>query len=63
MTMFDLRNMKIWSIPLILSPLLFISPVFGEDLRVLESQLNKNSITGVIQNPYNFTVGGMTVKG
>lgn len=50
---------------LILSVLFSISlinPVFGEELRVLESQLNDNSITGVVQNPYNYTVGGMTVR-
>lgn len=31
--------------------------VHAEDLKVLESQLNENSITGVLQNPYNYTVG------
>gem|GEM_PF-2112172 len=31
--------------------------VYAEELKVLESQLNKNSITGVLQNPYNYTVG------
>jgi hypothetical protein len=36
--------------------------VHAVDLKVLESHLNKNSITGVIQNPYNFTVGGITVR-
>ena len=34
--------MKIESIFLILFPLLFISPVFAEELKVLESQLNKS---------------------
>jgi len=33
--------------------------VLAEELKVLESQLNKNSITGVIQNPYNYTIGGI----
>ncbi|HJR49251.1 MAG TPA: hypothetical protein VJ799_13915, partial [Nitrososphaeraceae archaeon] len=41
---------------------LFISPVFAEELRVLESQLNKNSITGVIQNPYDYPVSGIMVR-
>jgi hypothetical protein len=36
--------------------------VRAEELKVLESQLNKNSITGILQNPYNHTVGGMTVR-
>ena len=47
---------------LILLPLLFTSPVLGEELKVLESQLNKNSITGVIQNPHNHTVGSIFVR-
>jgi hypothetical protein len=54
--------MKIVSIFLILLPLLFISPVFAEEMKVLESQLNKNSITGVLQNPYNHTVGSIFVR-
>jgi hypothetical protein len=37
-------------------------PVYGEELKILESQLNKNSITGVLQNPYNYTIGGITVR-
>ena len=36
--------------------------VHGELLKVLESQLNKNSITGVLQNPYNYTVGSIMVR-
>jgi len=36
--------------------------VRAEDLKVLESQLNKNSITGVIQNPYNHTVGSIFMR-
>ena len=36
--------------------------VYGEDLKVLESQLNKNSITGVLQNPYNYTVDAIQVR-
>lgn len=35
---------------------------YGEELDVLESQLNKNSITGVLQNPYNFTVDAIQVR-
>jgi hypothetical protein len=50
--------------------LLSLSPVFlsllyhaySEELVVLESQLNENSITGVIQNPYNFTIGGIMLR-
>lgn len=34
----------------------------GEELKVLESQLNKNSITGIIQNPFNYTVGSIFVR-
>ena len=55
-------GIKIASMALIILPLFLVSPVFGEDLRVLESQLNNNSITGIIQNPYDFTVGGITVR-
>jgi hypothetical protein len=36
--------------------------VFAVNLNVLESQLNKNSITGVIQNPFNFTVGSIQMR-
>jgi hypothetical protein len=36
--------------------------VHAEELKVLESQLNKNSITGVIQNPYNYTVGAVQMR-
>ncbi len=36
--------------------------VDGEELNILESQLNKNSITGVLQNPYNDTIDGITVR-
>ena len=39
-------------------------PAYGEELelKVLESQLNENSITGVIQNPHNYTVHNMQVR-
>jgi hypothetical protein len=37
-------------------------PAYSEELRVLESQLNENSITGVIQNPYNYTIGGIQMR-
>jgi len=50
---------------LLVIPVLFIGltyQVYGDELKVLESQLNKNSITGVVQNPYNYTVGGMTLR-
>lgn len=47
---------------LVILPLFLVSPVFGEELKVLESQLNNNSITGVIQNPYNYTIGGIQVR-
>lgn len=55
-------GIKIASMALIILPFFLVSPVFGEDLRVLESQLNNNSITGIIQNPYDFTIGGITVR-
>jgi len=35
---------------------------YGEELDVLESQLNKDSITGVLQNPYNYTVDAILVR-
>lgn len=31
-------------------------------MRVLESQLNDNIITGVVQNRHNYSVGDMTVR-
>lgn len=40
----------------------FMSQVYCEELKVLESQLNKNSITGVLQNPYNYTVDAIQVR-
>ena len=36
--------------------------VYAVELKVLESQLNNNSITGVIQNPYNYTIGGIQMR-
>lgn len=41
---------------------LLIDRLHAEELKVLESQLNKNSITGVLQNPYNYTIGGIEVR-
>ena len=49
------------AIPVLLMGLTYHS-VHAEELKVLESQLNENSITGVIQNPYNYTVGGIMVR-
>jgi hypothetical protein len=50
------------AIPVLLMGLLYYHNVYAEELKVLESQLNKNSITGVIQNPYNYTVGAIFVR-
>jgi hypothetical protein len=36
--------------------------LYAVELKVLESQLNKNSITGVLQNPYNYTIGSIMVR-
>jgi hypothetical protein len=49
------------AIPILLMGLTYHN-VHAEELRVLESQLNKNSITGVIQNPYNYTVGAIQMR-
>jgi Uncharacterized conserved protein, contains double-stranded beta-helix domain len=46
------------AIPVLLVGLLYQN-VHAEELKVLESQLNKDSITGILQNPYNYTVGYM----
>jgi hypothetical protein len=35
---------------------------YGDELKVLESQLNKDSIIGVLQNPYNYTVDAIQVR-
>lgn len=42
--------------------LTYFHNVHAEELNVLESQLNKNSITGVIQNPYNYTIGAIQMR-
>ena len=39
-----------------------MAQVYAVKLSVVESQLNNNSITGIIQNPHDFTVGGITVR-
>ena len=49
------------AIPLLLMGLTY-HYIHAEDLKVLESQLNENSITGVIQNPYNYTIGGIQMR-
>jgi hypothetical protein len=49
-------------IPVLLMGLTYYHSVHAEQLKVLESQLNKNSITGVLQNPYNYTVGSIFVR-
>jgi ribosomal protein S24E len=50
------------AIPVLLMGLLYYHNVYAEELKVLESQLNKNSITGVIQNPYNYTIGSIQMR-
>lgn len=57
-----LTQMKISFILSVLFSITVVNPVFGEQLRELESQLNVDSITGVVQNPYSYTVGSMTVR-
>ena len=49
------------AIPVLLMGLTYHN-VYAVELKVLESQLNKNSITGVLQNPYNYTVGSIMVR-
>jgi hypothetical protein len=53
-------RLLLWSLYPIFLSLLY--PVYGEELKILESQLNKNSITGLVQNPYNYTVGGIMLR-
>jgi len=53
---------KILLLTLLPISLSLLYTAYGEELKILESQLNKNSITGVLQNPYNHTVGAMTVR-
>jgi hypothetical protein len=50
------------AIPVLLMGLTYHHYVHAEELKVLETQLNKNSITGVIQNPYNYTIGGIQMR-
>jgi hypothetical protein len=49
------------AIPVLLMALTY-HYIHAEELKVLESQLNKNSITGILQNPYNHTVGSIFVR-
>jgi hypothetical protein len=49
------------AIPVLLMGLTYHN-VHAEEMKVLESQLNENSITGVIQNPYNYTIGGIEMR-
>ena len=55
-----------WSILLIMIAMALVvvnlNIAYAEDLRILESQLNENSITGVLQNPYNHTIGSIMVR-
>jgi hypothetical protein len=50
------------AMPVLLMGIAYYHSVHAEQLKVLESQLNKNSITGVLQNPYNYTVGAIFVR-
>lgn len=34
----------------------------SEQLKILETQLNKHSITGVLQNPYDYPISGIVVQ-
>ena len=38
------------------------SLVFGEDLMILESQMNEKSITGVLQNQYDYPISAIIVR-
>ena len=49
------------AIPVLIMGLTYHS-VHAEELKVLESQLNKDSITGILQNPYNYTVSNILVR-
>ena len=49
------------AIPVLLMGLTYHN-VHAEQLKVLESQLNKDSITGVLQNPYNYTIDNIQVR-
>ena len=49
------------AIPVLLMGLTYHN-VYAVELKVLESQLNNNSITGVIQNPYNYKVGNIQMR-
>jgi hypothetical protein len=50
------------AIPVLLMGLLYYHNVYAEELKVLESQLNKNSITGVIQSPDKYTRGSIQMR-
>ena len=36
--------------------------VYGVQLKILESQLNKHSITGTLQNQFDYPVGGINKR-
>lgn len=52
----------LFAIPILLIGLAYYQYANAEELKILESKLNQNSITGIVQNPYNYTVGGMTLR-
>jgi hypothetical protein len=39
-----------------------INYVYGVELKILESQLNENSISGILQNQYDYPVGSIIVR-
>jgi hypothetical protein len=55
------RLVLVLAVSLIFS-ILGIAQVYAVELTVLESQLNKNSITGILQNPYDYEVSGIEVR-
>lgn len=53
-------RLLLWSLfPIFLS---LLYPVYGEELKILESQLNENSISGIVLNQHNVTIGNIEIR-
>ena len=39
-----------------------VQKAYAEQLKILQTKLNKHSITGILQNPYDFPIGSIVVQ-
>jgi hypothetical protein len=61
---YDFQKKTIIAIALVavLNVTVILSPVFGEELKILETQLNENSISGILVNEYDYPISGIIVR-